>query len=69
MPAEIRVVRRQVLRHPVIQEGERGSLGNSKPGVFLVHGENRRRQELAGHLEEQYGVDAELPGLRDVIEL
>lgn len=46
-----------------------GAIADSKPRVFLVHGENSRREQLAAHLKGQFGVDAQLPGLRDEIEV
>jgi metallo-beta-lactamase family protein len=45
------------------------SLATSRPRVILTHGEERARGALHGIIAGRYGIDAERPGLYDVIEL
>jgi hypothetical protein len=37
--------------------------------VILTHGEDKARDALHGIIAERYGIDAERPGLYDVIEI
>jgi Cft2 family RNA processing exonuclease len=39
-----------------------------RPRVVLTHGEDKARTSLARDLAERHGIEAELPGLFDVIE-
>jgi metallo-beta-lactamase family protein len=41
----------------------------SKPRVILTHGEDRARRTLAGLIAERHGIVAELPKLRQTIEM
>jgi metallo-beta-lactamase family protein len=45
-----------------------GSLASSRPRVILTHGEDGPRGTLRARMRERFGVDAEMPGYRDVIE-
>ena len=45
------------------------SLAASWPRVILTHGEGKARDALHGIIAERYGLDAERPGLYDVIEV
>jgi metallo-beta-lactamase family protein len=45
------------------------SLAASRPRVILTHGEDKARDALHGIIAERYGLDAERPGLYDVIEV
>lgn len=46
-----------------------GALAASNPRLVLTHGEQDSRRALARRMKERFGVDAELPGMLDVIEL
>jgi metallo-beta-lactamase family protein len=45
-----------------------GSLASSRPRVILTHGEDGPRSALRARIEERFGLRAEMPGYRDVIE-
>ena len=45
------------------------SLAASHPRVILTHGEDTARDALHGIIAQRYGIDAERPGLYEVIEL
>jgi metallo-beta-lactamase family protein len=42
---------------------------SSRPRVFLTHGEDRAREPLAACIEQRFGIRAELPRYREVIEI
>ena len=44
------------------------AIAPSRPRVVLTHGEDKARTSLARDLAERHGIEAELPGLFDVIE-
>jgi hypothetical protein len=44
-------------------------LAASRPRVILTHGEEKARDALHGIIVQRYGINAERPGLYDVIEL
>jgi metallo-beta-lactamase family protein len=44
------------------------TLAPSKPRVILTHGEDGPRGTLRARMQERFGVTAEMPGYRDVIE-
>ncbi len=44
-------------------------IANSKPKVFLTHGEARGRTALASCIQLRYGIRPELPTYREVIEI
>jgi metallo-beta-lactamase family protein len=46
-----------------------GSVAPSKPRLVLTHGEDAARQALAELVKERYGVDAEIPGLGDTVQV
>jgi metallo-beta-lactamase family protein len=45
-----------------------GSLAPSRPRVILTHGEDGPRSALRARIQERFGVAAEMPRYRDVIE-
>jgi len=45
-----------------------GPLAPSKPRVLLTHGEDGPRGTLRARIQERFGIMAEVPGYRDVIE-
>jgi metallo-beta-lactamase family protein len=45
-----------------------GTLAPARPRIVLTHGEDGPRKALARNLEERYGLKAELPAYREVIE-
>ena len=45
-----------------------GSLAPSRPRVILTHGEDGPRSTLRARIQERFGLAAEMPGYRDVIE-
>jgi metallo-beta-lactamase family protein len=45
-----------------------GSLASSRPRVILTHGEDVPRKALRARIQERFGIAAEMPGYRDVIE-
>ncbi len=46
-----------------------GALAASNPRLVLTHGEQDSRRALAHRLKNRFGVEAELPGIYDVVEL
>jgi metallo-beta-lactamase family protein len=44
------------------------SLASSRPRVILTHGEDGPRGTLRARIQERFGLRAEVPGYRDVIE-
>lgn len=44
-------------------------LAGSRLRVLLTHGEPRGREGLARQIRERYGLEAELPELRETLEL
>ena len=44
-------------------------MAQSRPRVFLTHGEERGRDPLASCIEQRFRIKAELPAYREVIEL
>jgi len=46
-----------------------GSLASSRPRVVLTHGEDGPRGALRARIRERFGLDAEMPRYRDVIEV
>jgi metallo-beta-lactamase family protein len=44
------------------------TIAPSRPRVLLTHGEDTARRALARAIAERYGIEAELPGLFDVLE-
>jgi metallo-beta-lactamase family protein len=45
-----------------------GSLAGSRPRVILTHGEDGPRSALRERIRQQFGLTAEMPAYRDVIE-
>jgi metallo-beta-lactamase family protein len=45
-----------------------GTLAPSKPRIILTHGEDKAREALGSLIGGRYGLSAELPGYRDVVE-
>jgi metallo-beta-lactamase family protein len=45
-----------------------GSMAHSRPRVVLTHGEDGPRSTLRARIQERYGLAAEIPGYRDVID-
>src|SRR6185295_14669655 len=45
------------------------SLAPSKPRLVLTHSEDKARQTLAGLISQRHGIKAELPKLRQTIEI
>jgi metallo-beta-lactamase family protein len=45
-----------------------GSLAASRPRVILTHGEDMQRKALGDRIQERFGLSAEMPAYRDVIE-
>ena len=43
-------------------------LAGSRPRVLLTHGEDGPRAALRARIQERFGLEAEMPGYRDVIE-
>jgi len=46
-----------------------GTVASSRPRVVLPHGEDGPRRALRARIQERFGLDAEVPGYRDVIEI
>lgn len=44
-----------------------GAMAGSRPEVFLVHGEDGPRGELARQIRVRHGLAAKLPGLGEVM--
>jgi metallo-beta-lactamase family protein len=44
-------------------------MAQSRPKVFLTHGEDRAREPLAARIEQRFGIKAALPGYGDIVEL
>ena len=45
------------------------SLAPARPRVILTHGEDVARQAMKRLIADRHGIDAECPGLYDVIEI
>lgn len=45
-----------------------GHMAKSRPRVVLTHGESTARTALAAHIQERFGLQAELPALGDTVE-
>jgi metallo-beta-lactamase family protein len=45
------------------------TLAPVKPRLVLTHGEDKARQTLAGIIAKKYKIKAELPALRQTIEI
>jgi metallo-beta-lactamase family protein len=46
-----------------------GSLASCRPRLLLTHGEDGPRKALRTRIEERFGLTAEMPGYRDVVEI
>jgi metallo-beta-lactamase family protein len=44
-------------------------LAGERPLVFVTHGEDGPRRELAKQIQQRYGLKPRLPGLREAIEV
>jgi metallo-beta-lactamase family protein len=44
-------------------------MAESRPKVFLTHGEDRAREPLAACIDQRFGIKAHLPGYREAIEV
>jgi metallo-beta-lactamase family protein len=45
-----------------------GSVASSRPRVILTHGEDGPRSTLRARIQERFGLSAEMPAYREVIE-
>jgi metallo-beta-lactamase family protein len=45
-----------------------GSLASCRPRLILTHGEDGPRQALRNRIQQQFGLSAEMPAYRDIIE-
>ena len=45
-----------------------GSLAASRPRVILTHGEDGQRATLRARIQEQFGLQSEMPAYREMIE-
>jgi metallo-beta-lactamase family protein len=46
-----------------------GSLASCRPRLLLTHGEDGPRKALRARIKERFGLTAEMPGYRDVVEI
>jgi metallo-beta-lactamase family protein len=46
-----------------------GSLAASRPRLLLTHGEDGPRKALHARIKERFGLTAEMPGYREVVEI
>ena len=46
-----------------------GAMAQGKPRVFLTHGEEEPRRELAMEIRQRFALDSTLPKMKDVIEV
>jgi metallo-beta-lactamase family protein len=46
-----------------------GSVAASRPRVLLTHGEDGPRKALRARIQERFGLESEMPGYREVVEI